>query len=922
MRRERITLKSILSPIWMCFVLGLIFLIIPSVEAQQKTPPQGGAATNDIKNTERGIIAKDVRLDSIIKIFSRKTNRNYIFDERVQGAVSISLPADKASVKQAAQILDSILQFKGYTSVPIGENLWKIVPAKDAKQTTIPTINEIEGRGSPIMVTRLINLKFVAADDVKQLLGPLISPSGLMNAYTATNSLIIIDAEENIKRLMNLIDEMDVPFSNREMIIIPVKHAVAADLANTIKELLGEGSEQQKSANEQNLDFIRARMQNNMMMGRRRQERMLQANEESAAETVGAARSRAPKILADERTNSIIVVADEDTAARVRALVSELDSSVDMAGMHFYVYKCIHADADELANVLSTVASGGGASNTNSNVSRGSSFSQNQSSNARNRNTSNYRLGGSNNSSSTRTDSATSSGSQSSTSVTFGENLSITSDPATNSLVIYGTKADYDRVLALIKELDVKRRQVLVEALLLEVKISDSMALSSEFITSGGGSDGGVVGMNNLGSISTLLTNPTQLSQFTMAVASAGTLTLPGDITIPTQSMMLSAASQNNRVNVLSAPTILATDNEEAEIIVGENVPFLASTSSSTENLNNTFNQIDRQDVGITLRLTPQISSRDYVKLNIFTEVSNVISDTSTSELGPTTTIRTSQTTVIAKDSQMIVIGGLMGENIEETETGVPYLRNIPILGHLFKGYSTSDDRNNLLIFITPRIIKDQFDIRDNSVEMRDSFDRFMQNKEVHPRRDDVLYNENIDKVVESEIYSGKKPSTILPPLKDDGALSEEDTERLKENVSEPISLRITPHIKTTDKKETVVSQNSVKDPRSLKKSSDLFIVLQAMRGERPSDIPFSITTAGVTGIVIPAESNQLAKSFFQEGGVYQYKMKENNIPLQVVAIFPSKEAATKNYGTLKNSWYTLSPFELIRLGQSPWSKR
>ncbi len=830
---------------------------------------------------------KDVDIDVLIKQFSDYTKRNYILDEKVKGKISIHLPGG-VSTENAVRILDAMLQLKGFTSVPVGNNIWKIIPSKDAKQTTIPTIDEIDGRGAPTVVTHLINLKYVSSDDVKQLLTPLISSYGLMNAYTGTNTILLIDAEENIQRLLKIINSIDVPFSNREMIIIPVKHAAATDIANTIKELLTEdGDSKGNSNNDKNLDFVRARMN-------ARQNRMPGEPSENNSVTVGAARSRAPKILADERTNSIIVVADEDMAARIRALVAELDSSVDLAGMDFYVYHCVHADAEQLADVLSNLAGSGGGTSSSSSSSTGSSFSRNNNNNRNSRSTSNskYKFGGSSSSSSSSSNSNTGTKSASSSTVSFGEDLTITSDPTTNSLVIHSTKKDYKRLLKLIKELDVKRRQVLVEALLLDVKISDSESFSAGFMSSGGGDDGGVIGINNGSDLATLFQNPTGLSQFTLAAASAGSLTLGGVGTFPTQTLLIQAASKNNNINVLSAPTILATDNEEAEIVVGENVPFITSNSANSD-ISTTYRQIDREDVGITLRLTPQISSRDYVTLSVFTEVSNVTS--TDTELGPTTAVKTSQTTIIAKDSQMIVIGGLIGENYDETESGVPYLRNIPILGHLFRNSSMTREKRNLLIFITPRIIKDQYDLRDSTITKRDKMNDFIEWHEVQPSRRDILDSDDVDHVTESHMYEGEKPTTITAPEKEPVEVNTED---------KPIKVTINPSAPAAK----VAADTNAK-----------YIVLQAMRGERPAGLPFTINDASITGIVVPAESNIKAKSFFEMGATYKYSLKDEDVPFQVMAVFSNKADAEAMYGN--TGWYTLSPFELIKIGRMPWQR-
>ena len=940
------------TPLLVLAVLGL--LALPAIGPRDAAAQNEGKGAADIeKDGSTEINVKNADIEAIIRIFSKKTKRNYILDERVKGKVSIFLPG-KVSSEEAIRILDSVLQLKGFTTVPIGKNLWKIIPAREAKQTTIPTVGSTEGRGSPAVVTRVVNLKYVGADDVKNLLTPLISSFGLINAYTGTNSLIVIDAEENIKRLDKLIESIDVPFSNREMIIIPIKFAEAKGLADTIKDLLGlEGSSKEGEAAgaEGSLDFVRARLRE----AARRTPGMPGGEppayggapppvpgSEAEAATIGGARSRAPKILADERTNSLIVVADEDTTARIRALVSELDSPVDLSGINFYVYRCQHATAQELADVLSALSGGGGGGGgTGRTASSRESLGGDQGGGL---------LGGSRGSRGSRSSSSRSKSGgflgqdrvaqqrrtpgqpsdkgarQSPSAVQFGENFSLTADPATNSLIIVGTQSDYEKVLKLIKDLDVKRRQVLVEAVLLEVGIDDSMSTGIEFLGSTGGADGGAVAMNNLGNLGTLFTDPRKLNQFTLAAASAGSLTLPGNIVIPTQTVLMTAASQATNVNVLSAPTILAIDNEEAKIVVGQNVPFLASTASTQENLNNTFNQIDREDVGITLTIKPQISSRDFVTLNIFTEVSNVVASTAGSALGPTTSVRTSESTVIAKDAQMVVIGGLMSDNIEDSQAGIPYLRDVPVLGHLFRDSSNTHRRTNLLIFITPRIIKDQFDLRDTSRTMRDGVQDWIEYRDVQPPRTEVLTNENMNRVTQSEIYEGEKPTTILPPERAlDAALGGGANGEAKE----PIRLKVSPRLPTAKdvaagepRAQVRVALGEAAAPAAAAGSSNgAYVVLQTTGSGSTQGLPFQINRGGVVGLLVPAESQGGAKRFFQIGNRYRYQVNQGQkLPLQVMGVFSSTRDAQAMFPQLE-AWHTLSPFEIMNLGVGPWSK-
>lgn len=904
--------------------------------ASQAYAQQNGDEEETIaKDSTEEINVRNADISAIVRIFSKKTKRNYILDEKVKGKVSIFLPG-RVSSSEAVRILDSVLALKGFSSVPIGENLWKIVPARDAKQTTIPTRTEDPaGKPSAAMVTRLLNLKYVNVEDVKQLLTPLISPDGLLNAYTGANSLILIDSEDNLMRLVRIARSLDVPFSDREMTIIPVDHADAQDIADKLNEILGEGEEPPSESASSGIDLIRARLRESIA----RRTLASQPNAAgdgagdsspaSVASTTVAPRARAPKIIADERTNSIIVVADEDMTARIRALVSQLDSELDRSGARFYVYRCQHADAEHLAEVLaglvgeSTSTSGSDSTanslfsnarnqgrNTNS-LQRGNRFSRTQ-----DRIRSQQRTPGR-----SRGENSSDSGGGTS-SVTLSEDVSITADPDTNSLIIAAERTEYLKVLELLKELDVKRRQVLVEAIILEVGVDDSMQTGVDWITSAGSDDGGLLAQSNFGNdLTQLLSDPTSVGQFSIAAASAGSLKLPG-ITIPTQSVLLRAAKSNQNVNILSSPTILGTDNQDAEIVVGQNVPFLASTSTSGDNLSNTFNQIDRQDVGITLRITPQITSDDFVHLDIFTEVSNVVAATLTSDLGPTTSLRTSETSVFTKDGQMVVIGGLISDEISQTEDGVPFLKDVPVLGMLFREETEAINRKNLLIFITPHIVRDQFDARDLTTAGRDEMERDIEFYNHQPKRREVLRSIDIDRVSEAEIFEGEAPTTILPPKSKVDLESPDSSSPLEIEVpsnsaeAQPGSGPAAPKF-VPERAELSPGEESI--PAS--GAGSRFVVLELVAPELvPENFPIRLSGDKATiGVVIPADSSLGAKQFFGVGQNYSYHLENKAIPLRTVGVFGSPSEAKLFYSVPEDSWHTLSPFEILRLGEGPW---
>ena len=954
-------------------LFGLFAFLLPAILPAQPQNPESagdGDAGQEIneeeyaKDSTTEINVKNADLAAIVRIFSKKTKRNYILDERVKGKVSIYLPG-KVSAEESIRILDSVLSYKGFTTVPIGQNLWKIVPSKEARQSTIPTVIEGDAKRAPAqtMVTRLVQLKFVAAEEVKQLVSQLISPDGLVNSYAGTNSLIMIDSEDNIARLLKIIGALDVPSSSRDMTIVPIVYADAVDIAAKLNEILGEGSGSGKggAAGEGAMDLIRARMQDAAARAAAApgsgQPAGLAVPPQGGAGAVLAPLAKQPKIIADERTNSVIIVADEDITARVRALISQLDSQIDLSGMRFYVYRCQHAKADELADVLSGLGGSSGSSVRSSGIggdtgtdlisgsgstrsgtkSRGSQFSRTQS-----RIQTQSRTPGRSRSESRNTTGAKG--------VTLGEDVSITADPATNSLIIFAGKTDYEKIKSLLEKLDIKRRQVLVEAILLEVGIDDSQAMGTSFLGSIGGADGGMIASNNAENLANLLKDPSAVKDFSMAAASAGSLTLPNESTIPTQMVLLEAARSNSSLNILSAPTILTTDNEQAEIVVGQNVPFLASTATSDENLNNTFNQIDRQDVGITLRLTPQISSGDSVTLKIFTEVSTVVS--TDPRLGPTTGIRTSETAVITKDGQMVVTGGLMSDDINEAESGVPYLKDIPFLGHMFRTTSERRRRTNLLILITPRIIKDQYDARDATIAKRNVMEHEIRAYEAYPSREEVLRNLEIDRVAESSTFEGQGPSTILAPQDaqekahagqadaagvlefkvnpqvpaEDGETTRDPSKDIPANDKPPDDAGVATRELSapTDKsgaRESFYPSSGAKADRE--SAGDIFIVVKVNAGqELRQRTPFNVSPEdAVAGIIVPADVAQDVRSFFRVGKPYAYKVDEQKLDLSPVGIFASADEAREFYPEISQNWYTLSPHEIMNLGDGPWVK-
>jgi general secretion pathway protein D len=661
---------------------------------------------------------------------------------------------------------------------------------------------------------------------LQKLISEFVSKDGYSQSVSGTNLIILVDSYSNIKRIKGLIKEIDIAPVDQDITIIQIDHALANDIAEKINSIIGGNDEKNEPSSE--LSIATSALRNRVAA----RAGLPQSIPEAASSS--AIRSNPIKIIPDERTNSLIVVADEFTTLKIKALVEQLDSELDKSSGRFWVYRLEHADSEELAMVLSNLISGGGAMGGGMMGGRGgSSMSRNlgggglgggmggggmiggmggmsgvggrmsgmgsaggrgagsRSGGSRQRNQNRGMMGGGGIGAPAGGSMNTPfipGGGANSTRVTFENEISIASDFTTNSLVINAEKSDYDKLMEVIKVLDVKRRQVLVEATILEVSLSENQGLGVELHGTAATNSSGVFGQTNYGGLTNLLTNPGALSDLTIAAASAGTLTLPGGITIPSQSALITAVSNNSNVNVLSAPTILSTDNQEAEIIVGENVPFVASTGTNQINLGNTFNQIERQDVGITLRITPQIGSGDFLSLQIFVEISNVVPGTRNDPNGPTTTIRTSDTVVAVKNRQMIVTGGLIQDSVTESTRGVPFLQDIPVMGALFRREDEIKRRTNLLIFLTPQIIQDQHDARDQTKIKSTKLASEINRIEAKPPRNEVLESTAIDDVFESPEEEEYLDNVPIRPYQEHSVQNKSGSvysfEVMKENVS------------------------------------------------------------------------------------------------------------------------------------------
>jgi general secretion pathway protein D len=680
-------------------LLALLLLASAGGAWAQDAPPVGGEMVT--------LDFQDAEITEVIGVIAQATGKNFLYDDRVRGRVTVISP-EPVTADEAYRVFESILQVKGFTTVPAPGGILKIVPLRDAKENPLDTVTSerpLENRD--LFITRLIPLRFVKAEQISETIKPLVSKEASVISYAPTNTMIITDSAANIRRLVNIIDQIDVSTYQEQIKLIPIRYADATALTAQLAEIFGgEASAGGAAPGAAGGRIRRAR-------AAAQQAQQPQQGIPGVETVIGGGGE--PRFIPDERTNSIVVIANKAVLREVERIIDLLDYQRKGSG-RIHVYRLQNADAEEIAQTLSSLASGsagGGArpATTRTNLS-GVAGAAGQVGGAS--------LGGS---------------LGGGTVADLGDGVRITADTPTNSLIIQASAEAFSTLSEVIEALDIRRPQVMVEALIMEVDVDDSQDLGAGWIYRTKVGSSGVLGMgsatNASPSIGDLVGGLGTAGQFTTALI-AGTIEIADPngsgniISLPTIQAIITAAESDKDTNIISAPTILTADNEEAEIVVGQNIPVPTSrlqATSTTTDPNNPFQtsqNIAREDVGVTLRVTPQISEGDTVRLNIFQEISEVQSNDST--LGPTTTNRKVENVVYVRDGEAVMIGGILAEVQGATETKVPWLGDIPILGWAFKGTSDTVRKTNLLVVLTPRIVRSPDDLQRVTVEGRERF--------------------------------------------------------------------------------------------------------------------------------------------------------------------------------------------------------
>ena len=623
---------------------------------------------------------------------SRQSGRNFVVDPRVKARVTV-ISSTPLNADELYETFLSVLQVHGYAAVPSGD-LVKIVPDVNAKQGPVPQYTDADSN-SDQLVTQVIKVQNVPAAQLVPILRPLVPQQGHLAAYAATNTLIVTDRGSNIGRLITIIEGIDRP-DNDEVEVVPVRHAAASEVI-----------------------------------------RILQSLQSRAGQIDGTPGS--VRFAADERTNAILLSGDQTARTRMRGIIMNLDTPVESGGNTRVVY-LRYANAIDLLTILTGVSAGQAQIGTSGDElgeggapgavpaapaavdANGVQIPQQPA---------------------VPTASLIPRGPQDDT----GPRVDIQADEDTNALIITAPPDEMRSILAVIEQLDIRRAQVLVEAIIAELTISNSAQLGVNFAVNGSDSDRPVA-FTNLGGatqalIGTIASQGATLgSGLTAALGRFG-----GDGT--DFAVLLSAIASDTDNNILSTPTLVTMDNQEAEIIVGQNVPFVTGTQLSSSN-DNPFTTIERQDVGISLKVKPQINEGDAIKMEIEQDTSDVSNTAVTGASDIVTNTRSIKTTVLLEDGQTLVLGGLIEDAANDTRDKIPFLGDIPLLGGLFRFRTTSKSKRNLMVFLHPTILRDP---ETADFYSREKYDGFRQS----------LNSTRLDLIGEDELAEGSRPE--LPKL-------------------------------------------------------------------------------------------------------------------------------------------------------------
>ena len=697
LRHPRPTAKGLTSgPVargLLCTWLLAASLMPGTLNAQDQAPAKRGNAKAAPTVTLNFVNAE---IDAVSRAIAAMTNRQILVDPRVKGVITI-YSEQPITVPEAYRQYQASLRGLGFAVVD-SAGLLRVVPEADAKlQAGTVSVGSVNQRGD-LIITQVFRLLHENPNNLVAVLRPLISPNNTINANPGNSSLVITDYADNLSRLGKIIAALDQP-ANTGVEVVPLQHAIASDMAALVQKL-GDGSAG------------------------------------GAAVPGAVAAGSGFTVMADSRINALILrAANPARMASVRDLIRQLDQpGVGGPAGSIHVVYLKNADAVKLASVLRAAfaagsSSGGGGGATSALVGVGG------------RPAGLGGVGGAGAGSSAATTPVAASAQPD----TGGF---IQADPATNSLVISAPEPLYKQIRGVIDRLDGRRAQVFVESMIVEMDANKAAELGFQWqgLLGKSGDKYGVAAGTNFGSGGNNIIN---LSVAGAALATGGTVTaapgaglnigllqrVNGIYSLGALARFLENVSGTN---ILSTPNLVALDNEEAKIVVGANVPFVTGSftnTGATGSTVNPFQTVERKDVGLTLRIKPQIGEGGVVRMTVYQENSSVVQGTLGNANGPTTTKNALETTVVADDGQIMVLGGQMKESYEGGQTKVPVLGDLPVLGGLFRSESRTRNKQMLLVFLRPVVIRDAQAANSLSLDRYEAIRAMQQLQQPEPNR-------------------------------------------------------------------------------------------------------------------------------------------------------------------------------------------
>ena len=618
----------------------------------------GAGRAQDADTVTLNFVNADI--DAVVKAVGEITGRNFLVDPRVKGTVNIvsAHPVPKALVYPT---LLSALRMQGFAAVE-SEGVVKIVPEADAKTQGGPVQRGPVGASGDRIVTQVIALQHESAAQMVTVLRPLISPSNTISAYIPNNAIIVTDYADNLKRIDRIVASLDR--RPGEPVLVQLRNASALDVVSMLNRLLADAPGQPGAA---------------------------------------ADAQQRVNLVADPRSNSVMIRSDSAArVASVRQMIEQLDTPQPQGGNVHIVY-LKNAEAAEVAHTLRGLYGGDQKSALPAAISAAATGTAPSLQNA----VATTAYEGSAAASSPLQPAAETPG------AFAAGGAVIQADTASNALVIRAPEPVYNNLRAVIERLDTRRAQVFVEALIVEVSADKAAEFGIQWQVLTGANKSNVQGIGGTnfgarGSGTNIIDASANLGSVGQGLNLGiinGTVSIPGLGVISNLGLLVRALQNDSNANILSTPTLLTLDNEEARIVVGQNVPFITGQYATTGTTGTVqpFQTIERRDVGLVLRVRPQITEGGAVRLGIYQEVSRV---QDTSSAGPILSKRALESTVVVDDNQIVVLGGLIQDSLTDGTQKLPYAGDVPVLGSLFRYDTRTRQKTNLMVFLKPTIVR------------------------------------------------------------------------------------------------------------------------------------------------------------------------------------------------------------------------